>query len=377
MSRPVGLYLHIPFCKQRCDFCAFYLEIYRAETATAFIEALKQELRRYSEDGLLDYRPLGSVYFGGGTPTAVGTTTLADLLSDIRACFSLTGDCEITVEAHPATMRQADYETLRQAGVTRLSLGAESMQDDELLRLGRPGLVEQTVRAVALARRAGFTNINLDLMYGLPGQTLDSWHRTLEHCLELAPAHLSCYALTVETGTVLAHTIELGHCPAPDEAIQVAMDESAQELLEAAGYERYEISNYAVGGAVCRHNLLYWTDGDYLGLGPSAQSFVGGSRFGNLPDLTTYLSAIGDGRLPVHERIDLTEEERLRDAVLFGFRLLRGIPVDRLHQHGRNYGYLSTIEQLRADGLIEEAEGRTKLTRQGLMQADGVVEKLY
>jgi len=377
MTRPIGLYLHVPFCRQRCDFCAFYLEVYREKTAASFIEALKQEIHLYAEQRLLEGRVLQSVYFGGGTPTAVGSTRLVDLLDHVRNHFSWAHDCEITVEAHPASMNPSDYQLLRQAGVTRLSLGAESMLDEELIRLGRPGLVEDTVRAVMDAKRAGFSNINLDVMYGLPGQTLASWRNTLDYCLALGPAHLSCYALTVEEGTALAKQIELQRCPAPDESLQVEMDALAEEQLSQAGYERYEVSNYAKAGFACRHNLLYWTGGDYLGVGPSAQSLVNHTRFGNVADLGAYQSALAAGRSPIEERTDLTEAERLRDTVLFGFRLLQGIPTERLYRHGKNYGYEATIDTLQADGLIEETAGRVKLTRQGLLHADRVAERLY
>ncbi len=377
MTRPIGLYLHIPFCKQRCDFCAFYLEVHRAGTEGPFLSALKREMELYAEQGLLRDRPLVSVYFGGGTPSAIGCDALLEILEQVRTSFQLADDCEITVEAHPATMKAPDYARLRLAGVTRLSLGAESMRDDELARLGRPGLVRETIEAVAAAKQAGFANINLDLMYGLPGQTLASWRATIERCLELSPAHLACYALTVEEGTVLAKLIRTNRCPAPDESLQVEMHQTAQGLLEAAGYERYEISNYAVAGAACRHNLLYWTDGDYLGLGPSAQSLVEGTRFGNRADLAAYQSTLAAGRLPVEECDRLTQEERLRDSVLFGFRLLAGVPADRLHRHASNFGHQETVRALESDGLIETSADRVRLTSRGQLLADTVSERLY
>ncbi len=213
MNAAFGLYLHIPFCRQRCHFCAFYLELHRDAAAENFLRALHTELRLYAAEKITTGRPLRSVYFGGGTPTVLTTAQLTRILSAVRESFDVDRDCEITVEAHPATVGVTDLSALWRAGVTRLSFGAESMHDDELMRIGRPGATADTVEAVVAARTAGFTNINLDLMYGLPGQTLESWQRTLSACCDLSPTHLSCYALTVEDGTRLAHDVAPGTKP--------------------------------------------------------------------------------------------------------------------------------------------------------------------
>jgi len=292
MNAAFGLYLHIPFCRQRCHFCAFYLELHRDAAAENFLRALHTELRLYAAKKMTAGRPLRSVYFGGGTPTVLTAAQLTRILSAVRESFNVDRDCEITVEAHPATVGLTDISALRQAGVTRLSFGAESMHDDELVRIGRPGATADTVEAVLAARTAGFTNINLDLMYGLPGQTLESWEGTINACCDLSPTHLSCYALTVEAGTRLAHDVDREPSRAPDEVLQVEMDQAARRMLTEVGYARYEISNYAKPGFECRHNLLHWTQGHYLGLGPSAQSFVDGVRFGNIANLTAYESAL-------------------------------------------------------------------------------------
>jgi oxygen-independent coproporphyrinogen-3 oxidase len=286
-------------------------------------------------------------------------------------------DCEITVEAHPATVATTDLSALRRAGVTRVSFGAESMHDDELLRIGRPGAEVETLEAVTAARAAGFANINLDLMYGLPGQTVESWKQTLHACCDLSPTHLSCYALTVEEGTRLAHDVRLNPTQAPDDTLQVEMDQTARQTLAEIGYARYEISNYAKPGFECRHNLLYWTQGNYLGVGPSAQSFIDGVRFGNVANLTAYQSALGEGRLPVQDRLVLTDREQLRDAVIFGLRLEHGIPTSYLHNHAANYGYEEVVDSLRAGKLLEEDAARTRLSIQGRLHADTVAEKLF
>lgn len=378
MTPPLGLYLHIPFCRQRCDFCAFYLEVYREGRAEAFVRSLIHEIGLSAQQHVAAAgRPIQSVYIGGGTPTVLAATQLIAILSEIRTHFTLTSDCEITVEAHPSTISEQDLVQLLQAGVTRMSLGAESMEDGDLARIGRPGAVHETIVAVARARAAGFININLDLMYGLPGQSLESWHRTLTHCLTMAPTHLSCYALTVEQDTKLASDIQRQRSPAPDEGLQIEMDEAAQRMLVDAGYERYEVSNYAKPGYACRHNLLYWTNGEYLGLGPSAQSYLDGTRFGNIADLAAYAASLAASRLPIEDHTRLSEVEQLRDAVIFGLRLTRGIPSHHLHQHAANYGHAAVTARLLAQQLIEEDGERSKLSARGRLQADTIAGQLY
>jgi oxygen-independent coproporphyrinogen-3 oxidase len=374
---PLGLYLHIPFCRQRCDFCAFYLEIHRGDRAEAFVRSLVQEIRLSAQEHVAAGRTVQSVYLGGGTPTALATSQLLAILSEIRAHFALVSNCEITVEAHPSTISEQDHIQLLEAGVTRISFGAESMEDSELNLIGRPGTVHETIRAVGRAKAAGFTNVNLDVMYGLPNQSLEDWRQTLAHCLSLEPTHLSCYALTVEEDTKLATDIRRGRSPAPDEGLQIEMDKAAEQILGNAGYERYEVSNYAKPGYACRHNLLYWTNGEYLGLGPSAQSYLGGTRFGNVADLAAYNASLTGSRLPIEDRTRLSEEEQLRDAVIFGLRLIQGIPTCHLHQHAANYGLSSVTAQLLAARLIEKDGERSRLSPQGRLFADTIAEQLY
>jgi len=377
MTNPIGLYLHIPFCRQRCDFCAFYLELYREGAANKFLQALRKEIRLHAEQKGMNGRAFQSVYFGGGTPTALRAGQLTEIVGNIRHYLALTSECEITVEAHPGTVSRSDLSMLFDAGVNRISFGAESMQDEELIGIGRPALAHETVAAVLSAREVGFSNINLDLMYGLPDQTLKSWKDTIGQCLELAPAHVSCYALTVEEGTRLAHDIRHHRVQAPDDSIQVAMDHAAQSMLNDAGYQQYEISNYAKPGYACRHNLLYWTHGDYLGLGPSAQSLVNGVRFGNVANLTAYQTALAQQTLPIQDQTVLTKDEQLRDAVIFGLRLVQGIPTRQLQDHAENYGHTTTVEMLRGRMLIEEDGDRSRLSAQGRLYADTVSEQLY
>lgn len=376
-SCALGLYLHIPFCRQRCGFCAFYLEATRADRLGAFCSALAQEIRLYRDRDIHRGRPLRTIYFGGGTPTALPARALVSLLDLVRAAWTTDPDVEVTVEAHPSTVTAADLRLLAAAGVTRISFGAESMADRDFAQIGRPGTVEDTGNAVAAARAAGFTDINLDLMYGLPGQSLPSWVQTLESLLALEPTHVSCYALTVEEGTKLAQDVDRKLVSPPDEALQVEMEAAAEEILTASGLERYEISNYARPGTACRHNLLYWTGQDYLGLGPSAQSYVEGVRFGNVPNLTAYMALLKEGTLPVGERTSLSPAEQWRDALVFGLRLTGGVPRDTVDRSVNGPESSRILADLVARGLIESDADRLRLTPLGRRYADSVASALF
>lgn len=374
VEREIGLYIHVPLCRQRCHFCAFYLEIATPARTEAFLSALIRELALYGQQNLFGQRALRSIYFGGGTPTTIPSRQLAGLLTRIQDTFPVGPDIEVTIEAHPATVTSSDLSMLAEAGFNRLSLGAESMAPEDFIPIGRPGTVRETEQAVDNARIAGFSNINLDLMYGLPGQSLASWIRTVESLITLNPTHISCYALTVEDHTKLAQDIAKGLVPAPDDTLQIVMEEAAETILASAGFTRYEISNYARPGYACRHNLLYWTDGDYLGLGPSAQSYVGGCRFGNIADLNAYTVRLQDNQLPVNERLTLSEEEQRRDALIFGLRLLNGVPHSVA---AGDPGQRDLLAQLAVKGLIVNEGQRIRLTPQGRRFADSVAADLF
>lgn len=375
--RDVGIYLHIPFCRQRCHFCAFYLEVAGTDRGMnridAFHLALAQEIELHRRQDSIGSRPLQSVYFGGGTPTALPATQLVLLLQLVRTAWPIQASAEITVEAHPSTVTPADLKVLADAGFSRISFGAESMNEQDFAPIGRPGRVQDTETAVEAARAAGFVNISLDLMYGLPGQSLESWTHTVQSLLLLEPSHISCYALTIEDGTKLSRNMTANLVPRIDEALQVAMESAAETLLSEAGFLRYELSNYAKPGFACRHNLLYWTDGDYLGLGPSAQSYVNGVRFGNVADLTAYVDMLAEHRLPITERTNLSDFEQQQDALIFGLRLLRGVPLNRIPNSEQHNKIHTLIEQ----GLLESTTDRIRLTPLGRRYADTVAGELF
>ncbi|MEW6245888.1 MAG: radical SAM family heme chaperone HemW [Nitrospirota bacterium] len=376
MAREVGLYIHVPFCRSRCHFCAFYLQMYREDRAAAYVTSLLREIGLYAGQNPFGGRPLISVYFGGGTPTTLRSSQLLDILSRIRDAFPLRPDAEITLEAHPETVTGDALALLRRAGFNRISFGIESMEEHELIRVGRPMTLGTARRAVADARQAGFANINLDLIHGLPGQTLETWLATLRDALSLLPTHVSCYALTIEEGTRLNVDRHRGEAVEPDEELQNRMEDAAQVVLEDAGYVRYELSNYARPGFACRHNLLYWTDGEYLGLGPSAQSYLNGCRFGNVEDLGAYHRLIEAGRAPVEAVERLSPRQCVREAIVFGLRLIEGIDQGLLKRDADRQHLARAVERLIGEALLESRAGKVRLSERGRRVADSIAVEL-
>ncbi len=369
----IGLYIHVPFCRRRCHFCAFYLEIAQSDRMALFRSALVQEIVLYGRQEFLNGRSLQSIYFGGGTPTSLPADHLATLLNLIRDTWPTSPMAEVTVEAHPSSVTFEDLSVLADAGFNRISLGAESMKDQDFAPIGRFGRVQDTATALQAARRAGFTNINLDLMYGLPGQSLRDWTNTMELLLMLEPSHISCYSLTIEEGTRLAHDVARNLVVPADETLQTDMESAAESFLTEAGFSRYEISNYAKPGFACRHNVLYWTGGDYLGLGPSAQSYLDGARFGNVANLEAYADMLSTQRPPMTDHTILSASARQRDALVFGLRLIRGVPRKAIQDAEREL----QIDELVKHGLLDSDRDRVWLTPLGRQYADTVAEKLF
>lgn len=375
-GRGLGLYIHIPFCHLRCHFCAFYLQLHTDPAVDRFLHALELELAWYGRQAPLHARPFQTIYFGGGTPTTLRADQLRRILHLVRTTFTLAADVEITVEGHPDTLSLDQLRQLANAGVTRLSLGAESFDHGELIRVGRPTEPTSLARAMGLVREAGFTNVNLDLMYGLPGQTLESWQSTLASALTFEPSHLSCYALTVEDGTALAQSVAVGARPAPDPDMQTAMEQLAETHLTAAGYQRYEISNYAKPGWACRHNQLYWEQGEYIGLGPSAESYYDGVRFGNVADLTAYADALQQNHRPLAHEERLSVAQQQREAVVFGLRQSVGVERRLVEALSADRVWQDRVTDLLAQGLLSVHEERIRFTEQGRQLADSIAATL-
>ncbi len=372
----LGIYVHVPFCFARCRFCAFYMERLREDRVQAFMDALAHELRLHARDLGLRKTPVHTIYFGGGTPTTLAPRQLARILNDIRYWFAVEDDAEISIEAHPGTVSSDSLGTLRRAGFTRLSVGAQSFDQNELRDLGGRVFGAEVRQAVFWARSAGFTNISLDLMYGFPGQSMESWQRTLGEALSLSPTHLSCYAYTMEEGSPFHREIMQGKGSAPDQEFQLVLEDEAVARLVAAGFERYEISNYCRAGYECRHNMRYWHVLPYLGLGPSAQSSLGHARFGNMADLESYADFLKRGTLPLDEVTSLSFDQVDRERMVWGLRMLSGVPV-RMKATEQKTALFQTIRQLGEQGLLQvEKQGRVRLTDLGLRFVDTVAVAL-
>ena len=354
-----GVYVHVPFCARRCDYCDFATWTDRHHLMEAYAAACVTDLSRHSE--LQPFPAATSVFFGGGTPSLLP----ADLLLAILAAVPRQPGAEVTVECNPDTVTPELLAAYRAGGVTRLSFGVQSMAPHVLAALGRthdPAAVE---RAVATARDTGFDNFNLDLIYGGAGETLADWQRTLEAALALEPPHVSAYALTVEAGTPLARRIDAGDVPGPDDDDQAEKYLAADAALTAAGRPWYEISNWARPGSECRHNLLYWAQGEYLGIGCAAHGHTPfGRRWWNVRTPDRYIALIGRGASPEASHEVLDGPVRAAEATMLALRTRDGVPVG------------PAAESLVADGLAERHDRRIVLTTTGRLLANEATTRL-
>lgn len=322
MGECLGLYLHIPFCRSKCDYCDFYSLAGREDRMDDYQKAL---LCHVVESGVVARNyPVDSLYIGGGTPTWYGEKRLLELLRTVKRYFSMTKDVEVTLEANPDSVDEKMLRRLRRAGVNRISMGMQSGSDEELRSIHRPHTYQQVVDAVTAVRSAKIRNLNLDLIYGLPGQTEESWHETVEKAISLSPEHLSCYGLTVEEGTPLAQRVARGE-QLPDEDQQAALYLWTVERLAQAGYQQYEISNFSKQGYMSRHNLKYWMGRPYMGLGAAAHSDFGGRRFSFVSDLETYIQGMLSGDEVVDESEQITRRERGSEYLMLRLRTVHGI----------------------------------------------------
>ena len=322
MGECLGLYLHIPFCRSKCDYCDFYSLAGREDRMDDYQKAL---LCHVAESGAVaKQNPVDSIYIGGGTPTWYGEKRLLELLRAVKRHFTIAKDVEVTLEANPDSVDEKMLRHLRRAGVNRISMGMQSGCDQELRAIHRPHTYQQVVDGVSAARKAKISRVNLDLIYGLPGQTEESWHDTVEKALSLQPDHLSCYGLTVEEGTPLAQRVARGE-QLPDEDQQAALYLWTVQRLAQAGYQQYEISNFAKQGCVSRHNLKYWMGRPYMGVGAAAHSDFGGRRYSFVSDLDTYIQGILNGGEVVDESEHITRRERGSEYLMLRLRTVHGI----------------------------------------------------
>jgi len=402
---PLSLYLHIPFCSLKCRYCDFNSYAGLEELVEPYVGALIAEMGLWSS--FARDRSVPTVFFGGGTPSLLPIEQVERVMTALRERFALAPDAEVTLEANPGTVDPEYLRALLAAGVNRISFGVQSFFDDELAALDRIHSAAEAEGAYRWAREAGFRRVNLDLIYGLPQQPLERWRASLERAIDLAPDHMSLYALTVEEGTKLAYDIEHGSVPEPDGDAQAEMYEWSQERMAEAGYRQYEISNWSRPGQECRHNLVYWRNGAWLGLGAGAHSHLrekedGGRRkdeayrFADVYSPRRYVQLVREAEsagppdtselpplLRSMRQVTYVEEPRPElaraDTLIMGLRLNEGVSLPEFRRRfgpGADHAYAATFEELAGLGLLERSNGRVRLTPRGRLLANEVFTRL-
>ncbi len=372
-EKRLGIYIHIPFCKSKCEYCDFYsIGGSRDRRVTDdYLQALADHIReagRLAPEYLVD-----TVYFGGGTPSFFGAENLEKILDEIHKSFRLSVEAEITLEANPDSVTLQAMKKLVRAGFNRISIGVQSDDDEMLKKLGRPHNFHQAKQALTLARQAGFGNISLDLMYGLPNQTLTAWKETVLRIVGLRPEHISCYALKVEEGTPLWSYKELANLP--DDDTQADMYLAASDILRDYGYEHYEISNFAKKGFASKHNLKYWTGGEYLGFGPTAASDFAGKRFTILRDLQGYIQGIAKKETVLSECETIPARERAGEYVMLRLRTSDGISAEEYErQYLMPFAPLEkAMQRFREKGYAVYENDRWHLTEPGWLVSNQII----
>jgi oxygen-independent coproporphyrinogen-3 oxidase len=368
-----ALYAHVPFCRRLCGYCDFYSVVPDQAAVGPLVDAMLREL-----DTCHARYPLAieTIFVGGGTPTTLPIEELRRLLAALRQLVEPDTELEFTVEANPATITPRVADALASEGVNRVSIGAQSFIPAELTVLERDHQPAQVSETVTACRQAGLAHVNLDLIFAIPGQTIESWNASLQAAIALRPEHLSCYSLTYEPGTRIFEQAQSGTLTRVDPDLDAALYEKTIDTLTGAGYRHYEISNFAQPGCECRHNLTYWHNQPYLGIGPSAAGLVDGVRYKNLPDLTGYANAVLSGRSPRSEHECRSAEQRARETAMLELRLIEGI--DR-RQFKHRYGhdpvefFAEAVCRHTQRGLLEATETHIRLTRAGLLLADTVM----
>ncbi len=375
-SKSLGIYIHIPFCRSKCEYCDFYSlgGARNKELFTQYQKALAdhfKEAGKRAPDHVVD-----TVYFGGGTPSFFGADRLCEVLGELGKRFHIAKDAEITLEANPDSLTVNGLNRLKRGGFNRISIGVQSDNDDILRSLGRPHNFQHAKEAVENARAAGFDNLSIDLMFGLPTQTKSGWATCLKNAVDLKPDHISAYALTIQEGTPLYEYQDA--IILPDDDAQADMYLYCVDMLESSGYQQYEISNFCLPGRESKHNLKYWKTGEYMGFGPSAASDFGSRRYTYVSDLNAYIKGVAEQGIIVSECEDVPLRERAGEYLMLRLRLAEGIeeeeyrktflmPFDRIEE---------LMNQYETEGWAEKNDGRWRLTPQGMLISNRLIGEL-
>jgi oxygen-independent coproporphyrinogen-3 oxidase len=377
-----SLYLHIPFCHTRCHYCDFNTYAGILPLRKPYVQALLKEI---ALAGDMARSPAGerrrtpTLFFGGGTPSLLDAEQITHLLAECHRSFAVDEDAEITLEANPGTLDLPHLQGLRAAGINRLSLGAQSFHDELLQSLGRIHSSEEISQAVQLARQAGFCSLNLDFMFGLPAQTMRHWQETLEQALRLSPEHLSLYSLIIEEGTPFFTWTHEGRITPADEDLCADMYEYARERLQVEGYEQYEISNWALAGHQCRHNLTYWWNLPYIGLGAGAHSFFAGKRFSTTLEPREYIRQLARGQRPLAESAEVSRQQEMTETAFLALRTLAGLHLPTFTQRFNESFSDFVGERLRRveeAGLLTHTRDWLRLSERGLLLGNEVFFRL-
>jgi oxygen-independent coproporphyrinogen-3 oxidase len=377
MNQLAGIYIHIPFCATRCHYCNFATGGYESETARRYVAALREEIGRADASTSPSMREVDTIYFGGGTPTTLTVEQISSVIELCREKFGVAPDAEITAEANPGSVSGEYLEALREAGVNRLSFGVQSFDDGELQMIGRTHSSEDARAAVRIARSAGFDNLSLDLIAGLPEQKMETWRHNLDEAFGLEPDHMSVYLLELYKDAPLLHRIERGELRAIDEELTVAMYFALMDEAAGRGFDHYEISNWARPRFESRHNLKYWTGAPYWAFGVSAAGFDGRTRWSNTRNIHDYLEKIKHGQSPVAERIEMDEDDRQSENLFLRLRLKDGVD---LGEHQSRFGvnvlerYRDELRRLREAGLVELKDNTLIISRSGTVLANEVFQ---
>ncbi len=368
-NKEIGIYVHIPFCVKKCDYCDFLSAPAALEEQEKYVDVLLQEIEKTAaKEGKLEVK---SIFFGGGTPSIIPSSLLCKVLTFIQEKFQIRPYAEITLEANPGTLTAEKLLDYKKAGFNRISVGLQSANNEELMKLGRIHTFEDFMESYMNIRKAGFANVNVDLMSALPGQTIKSYIETLQKVAMLKPEHISAYSLIVEEGTPFyeKYGSEEGQKLLPDEDDDRYMYQETQRILESAGYHRYEISNYARKDKECRHNVIYWTGEDYLGFGIGAASYYKGVRYNNTSDMDFYCKMQGDPAVIREDRVVLTTKQKMEEFMFLGLRMSEGISISDFYDRFRmsfDAVYGDTARKLYEEGLLCMGQGRVWLTDYGI-----------
>ncbi len=370
-----SVYIHIPFCATKCYYCAFNTYTFHKEQAKAYLHALRTEMELYAPET----EPLQTIFIGGGTPSILSANALSQLLTDVHWHFRITTDAEITVECNPGTVDTEKLRVMRDNGVNRLSFGLQAMQDETLKQLGRIHTVTEFRQSYHLARENGFENINIDLIFALPEQTMDAWHHTLSEVIALEPEHISAYNLVMEAATPFYEWWQAGELQLPTEDTEADMFQYTIETLTTHGYEHYEICNFAKPNREARHNLVYWNNQPCIGLGAGAWGYINGVRYSNIRGIAPYIKQLSHHNKPIADTERLTGHAEKAETLMLALRKREGISVEAYQDRfGEEIGaaFGSILKKWMDLGLLERTATHLRFTSRGLFLANEVFVEL-